>query len=672
MKQKAAIIGFSCLGGAVLSAITAMVYAVFVLAFCLLMGFLLLWKKKSACVFFLSVAFGVFVFQIFYVFQYKPVIEYDGQVLDVQAKILEKSKTTSDTCSYVLSADIDGRNIKFNLYGQDVAADYGDYLSFRAKFSLPKNNSAFSEYSYLFSRGIYLRAQVISDIQITKTDVPSPFSYLLSYREYLKNKILSNISGDTGALLTALFLGDTSSISGELKSNILYSGVSHMTAVSGMHLTLILHVIMLLLSITPLKNRRVVTFCILLFLIVSLVVFFKMTPSVVRSGFMLAFYYGGSVVGRKSSALNSVGAAAFLMVLMQPYACLDAGFLLSVAGTVGIGAVAPAVEQKLKPSRFSSLRSVLIGTIAANICTLPLTALYFGGTSLISPITNLLLQPFSVVALICVVAFAILGGSVGFFLMLSGVMCRFMVWIIHACGNIPYSYISLNSVLMLPLMLVSVIFLAIVFLRYKDIRKRIYAVSVTCAVFLSGIMIHRAFEFNNVKMEIYTDGVASCVLVRKQNTVIALASHDKKSIADYLSHYLKTNQLNEFTYLSVANEKYNAVSYFEAIPVQRFLLSPDENTLYRVSNLFTISNTETVQSLSFQNTTLSFLSVKQPASTSDFCVYYDYRRSDFTPNGSINILTHRLQNTNGHNNTIHAFHQTVRIQFSEDGSFRFE
>lgn len=105
-----------------------------------------------------------------------------------------------------------------------------------------------------------------------------------------------------------------------------------MLAVSGSHITYIIVALTTLLSKTNRKFSLIITIIFLLFFTVLT----GFTASVLRASIMGILTLLASILHRKSDTINNLGISSIIILLYNPYLLVDAGFLLSYAGTIGI------------------------------------------------------------------------------------------------------------------------------------------------------------------------------------------------------------------------------------------------------------------------------------------------------------------------------------------------
>jgi competence protein ComEC len=196
----------------------------------------------------------------------------------------------------------------------------------------------------------------------------------------------------------AMVLGDKSGLLDEQKQLYQLGGISHILAVSGLHMTLMGAGIYRLLrrAGTGYGIAVLISFpCILSYAMLT-----GNSASCLRASFMLLVYLLGEWLGRSYDFLSSLSLAGLLLLMEIPARLFDSGFLLSFGAVLGIGIFYPAVEETIFPDGTSFLPNpiekvvtMLLGSASLTIFTLPLSLFFFHGVSLAGILWNLFVIP---------------------------------------------------------------------------------------------------------------------------------------------------------------------------------------------------------------------------------------------------------------------------------------
>ena len=646
MKHKLGVIGFSYLAGLICATFFEVPFVFAASAVLLAIALVVLFlKKKTAAVVFFTAFLAVSVYGIYTVLIYEPVVAFDGEKVEIEGRISEIKHYSNDTASYVVDTNINGIDTSVTLFSTDTDCTVGDIICFTGKLSVMTNNADFEEESYYKTKGIFLKASASSGIEITHDDSFNIKALIIGYSDYIGERIKMYLPGDEGDLLKAMFLGDKSGLSDLLSNNIRRAGISHFTAVSGMHLAIISHILMLLISLSPLKNHRILKFITLAVLIIGFIVFFKMSVSVIRAGIMLIVYYGAEPFMRKGSTLNSMGLATLAITLFNPYACLDTGLLLSLAGTFGIGVVAPFFYNNLHSAHFKSLKTIVIGSTCATMCTFPLSCAFFGGFSTVGILMNMLLYPLFFPALVCVALFVFLFASGAGLMFTAGLCAKAMIAVINFFGSFKYSYISLNYDFIGIICITAAVFITIIYLCFKSPERTAMSVGLSVCVLVGSVTAMKLYDSDKTKLTMYSDGDDACVIVTEGANVCVVASDDSQDILEYINDFLQSEFLDEISVLKLMESTHNNIHAFEEIPCKVFS-SPDIYDMqYSLGDRLNLYCYENHSSVDINGVSLTVSPAAEPIDDS-ICVIYGYKKNIPALSGMVYCSNRRVESEN--------------------------
>ena len=316
----------------------------------------------------------------------------------------------------------------------------------------PRNPGAFDYQQFYTRKGFYGRAylETASDVQIIATNPNLISSTQSKIRSLFEDKL-----GDNYGLLTALILGDKSSVDPEIRSDFTDTGVIHVLAVSGLHVG---YVLLILMSMG--KIMRIPWGWDRLFIIIGLVCFCILTggkPSVVRASTMAGLYILTPVVNRTGNLWNTIFLSALIILLFDPLYIQDLGFILSYTAVASIillyqfvQTVLPdplkIVNIKNKPTQF--VWGLFLVSLSAQLGTLPITAIHFDRIPIISLIANLVVVP--IIGILVATGFTImLLGWIPFVGNLIGetawLTTEIITWIAAQFSELPFAYVSVHQ-----------------------------------------------------------------------------------------------------------------------------------------------------------------------------------------------------------------------------------
>lgn len=229
-------------------------------------------------------------------------------------------------------------------------------------------------------------------------DRESIYRVFYDFRSAIQNRLCFG-NEETQGLLQSVCFGNTEDLEPGLQVSLRRIGLSHITSVSGFHLTfavLFFGYLFILLGI-PFRVR-----CILNIFVAVFFTFMVGFPlSCIRACIMLVIFDLGLALDLFSDGLTSLSVAAFLIVLVNPLAVRDVGFMLSVSATAGILLLSSRIENFLFPKKLCQVRwmntvyrkltGIFACSVAATLATLPIVIAVFGSVSLIGPLANVIL-----------------------------------------------------------------------------------------------------------------------------------------------------------------------------------------------------------------------------------------------------------------------------------------
>lgn len=240
-------------------------------------------------------------------------------------------------------------------------------------------------------------------------------------------------------LVPALSVGDTSAMSAATVAAFRDSGLTHLTAVSGANLAIVVGAVAALIRRLGGGPRLVALLA--LGSIVAFVVLARPQPSVLRAAVMAGIALLALVIGRPRAALPALGTAVIALIVVDPALAADAGFALSVSATAGLILLAPRWRAALVARRVpGGLADVLAATGAAQLACSPILVALGDGLNLVAIPANLVAAlAVPAVTLLGIVAAGLVGwwpAGAGLLLWLAGWPARWIIAVAEFCAPI--------------------------------------------------------------------------------------------------------------------------------------------------------------------------------------------------------------------------------------------
>ena len=382
---------------------------------------------------------------------------YIGHESEMTA-VIDDVTYVSQYASYadVRITGIDGEktNIKAKLeYGGCLYAERDDIIAFSGSIGDFSDDGDFAEKRYNNSKGYYVSVSFDTGYETVGRSGWRLSSFFAGINDFCGERLFSCLDENALALSSAVFLGDKSGLEGQVKRDFRAAGVSHVLAVSGLHLSILIGGIYFILRKTGVHRK----ICVIITIILCLFYmgFTGAPPSILRSGIMFIIMGISVLANRNNDPVTSLFTAGAIILFFSPNTVFDAGFLLSFFATLGIVIISPWVNSLIFSVRrknvFIRILAYIAGSFAvtsfAVMFTLPFSALFFGRISVLSPVTTLIVSPLiSLLLFLCPLTIAVsFGGPIAaVFGTAVNLLCRATVGVVSFFAGSGTGTLALN------------------------------------------------------------------------------------------------------------------------------------------------------------------------------------------------------------------------------------
>ena len=270
---------------------------------------------------------------------------------------------------------------------------YGDMIQLDGKYQKvegQRNYGGFDYQRYLKTKKIY-GIITASNIKILETRKANIFMMIANDNFLnIKNNIDKVFKKEIAEILKGLLLGDSSNIEEDIKENFKNASISHILAISGIHISYII------IGVNKLLNKIIGKKATKIVVIIILIIYMFITgfsASIIRATIMGILVIISNLVYRKNDIWTSISISIFLILFYNPYLIMNIGLQLSYLGTIGIILFQKTIFQilnniKLKNKKYKKInqnktrilekvKEILSVSISAQIMIFPIILYHF-------------------------------------------------------------------------------------------------------------------------------------------------------------------------------------------------------------------------------------------------------------------------------------------------------
>lgn len=480
--------------------------------------------RKIAVFLCLGLSGGSIWYQIFDSQHLAPARSLDGTTVEMTLEVADYSFDSNYGITVDGKAALSGRTYQIRAYlHREEPVSPGTRITgeFELRYTAPGGQKAATYHS---GNGILLLAYQ-EEIYETAEPQESSIAYFPAYlRQELLQLLESLFPQDVLPFAKALLLGDTADLTYETDTDLTISGIRHVAAVSGLHVSILFTMVYFLSG-----RRRGLTIFIGLPVLILFAAVSGFSPSIMRASVMQLLMLLALLFKKEYDPPTGLAFAAIVMLLVNPLVITSVGFQLSVASVAGIllfsGRISGWLMDARRLGRFGKKGKKLCSRLAASVSvslgamltTTPLAAFYFGTVSIISPVTNLLCLPM-VTALFCGIVAACILGSIW---MPLGAMtawafawvARLILGIAHLLAAFPLAAVYTQSIYIVAWLIFAYVLLAI-FLLSRERRPLVLASCAALSLCLALLASWTEPLLDDYRVTVLNVGQGQCVLLQ--------------------------------------------------------------------------------------------------------------------------------------------------------------
>ena len=488
-------------------------------------------------------------------------IASDNSFFDVNVRFISNGKNSCENCKKVRVYNYDDFNVEIcdvlaltgALKQYNDARYYGDY------------NSRMSN----MSDGIFG--------YITPEKIEKKFNYQGFFdlawfghriRTFIFNRVDTSFAGDESAFLKALLAGDRRNISEETVNNLQISGLSHIIAVSGLHLSVFISIFCGWFYIF---GKRYYSLIAVILTVALYSVVIGGSPSVLRAGLMIIISLIISNFAIRNSQLTNLMISSAVLCALNPFLTQNIGFQLSAASVFGL-----LIFTKNSKNKLISTASVLF--VISPIC-----AYYFNSVSLGSIFANIIIAPIIAVLL----PLGYLMCFIPFLKYIVAPLTSFTLFVINVFGNLRFLNLKVPSPSILYFAFHVALGTLLYFIVHKGGRRiclkisavalMLLALTVYGGVYKSRFSFVKSFNGNTV-IKISDNKV---VVIGKYNENVIDGILGSENIKDIDVYILQDYYKYSISTLESISENYNIKSVF--IPDNTYIKDEEKELLQKAA-----------------------------------------------------------------------------------------
>lgn len=416
-------------------------------------------------------------------------------------------------------------------------------------------------------------------------------------KNHTKLVLLEHLNEENAMLAYGILFGDRVDLAQHIKTNFSYVGISHILAVSGLNVTII--VLSLYLILKVLRINRYANAVIVALFVVFYCYLCNFTDSVMRAGIMGVVLVLCNLFGKRFDGLNALSLSGIIILALNPRYLFSVGFQLSFLCVFAMICLAGDMSKILQKIGVPTLiASSFAVSISVNIVILPILANVFNHVSLVSVFANILVVPlFSLayVMIFYIIALSFAFGFIGGLLIAPALILHLVKTLANYMAMLPFAYIMVFRVGFFAIALIVLLCLVV---KYFMISRRVKSIAVatifvifTLMITLSNIpaKINENFlfvEFQYSKNHVYyyhkDYGVTVIGSPTRQELGYQLIDNNIAEVENVVAYDFEINKYDEFLEMVFAYRVKNVYlpSYLEQFCYSFYLLEQQVNLFF--------------------------------------------------------------------------------------------
>lgn len=386
-----------------------------------------------------------------------------------------------------------------------------------------RNPHQFDYRNYLLSREIRVQIRLDSLMSFSENTSLLTWSW---WRSKALTIVEHNFDEQTAGIAKALLLGYKQDLEGESKQAFARAGLSHIMAVSGLHVGFIIAPFWFLIPfLWTKKYGRQIGFAILILVLWLYAGLTGFSASVLRASITVIFLTWGKLFYKLPNSINLTAGAAIFLLIIDPTQLFEAGFQLSFSAVLIILLVLPVIQNGLpywlRIRWYAKPIMVIIVSMVVQVGLYPMQVFYFGEISLISPLANALFVPLLglvvPLALICLMIGALFP-NLGLILNYPAlIFLKSMNAFVVTSSKLDWAWVeaSIPSLLIFPFWIVMILFIAS--WRVPELKWKLLAITLFLFSTMQAEKLLTKFDPHELRITFFDVGQGDAALIETPN-----------------------------------------------------------------------------------------------------------------------------------------------------------
>lgn len=474
------------------------------------------------------------------------------------ATIVEEKKEKQYYLQYKVKIEqVNNKKVKphyllLKIKNKNTKIKLGDKIQFTSEYQAPqgqRNTGGFNYKLYLKTQKIY-GLVTTNSVKVLKSNNQNLFQILSNkILEYSQNTIKKFITNeDEQNLILGILIGKDDNISEELREDFSNSSLSHILAVSGMHVSYVIMGLTMFFSIIKISKKVTKIFQILLLLLFWSLTGF--TATVTRAVFMSLLFIISTLVYKKNDILTTLSITLWIILINNPFAIFNIGLVLSFCGTLGIlifykilikkfrenhKELYLADKLKIREILYKKIAEAALVSICAQIFILPVMLYNFNSMSFTFLISNILVSfligPILIFGVLLIISNTILLPTTKIITICLHSLLQILIKIAEFVSNLPLSHIILPTI-KIHHIIIYYIFLILLYHVIKTGKMYVIVCKIKAkfkeilTVILIIAIINNVVIYTNTDLRIY------CIDVGQGDSTLVITPHNKTILID--------------------------------------------------------------------------------------------------------------------------------------------